>query len=361
MTSVHPTFETRIFHKQCKSLALAGYNVTLIAPYRGGSHTVNDGIKLMAVPMPHDRRERITKTIPQVYRAAVRADAEIYHFHDPELMPVGLLLKLHGKKVIYDVHEDYSGNVEKQWIPVALRKPVAYGIKFSEAAVGRACDRVIAATPHIASKFNPAKTRIVQNFPWREEMFAADSTLYQQRDPLVAYVGYLADARGLREMIQAIKVVAADMPAKLVIVGKVIAGAQAQGLGETVSSLIKQTGMVDRAQVTSILAKSRIGLVCYHPTPNYYWGQPTKLLEYMAAGLPVVASDFPFYRQVIKSSDCGLLVDPLKPQEIADAILWLLRNPAVAEEMGRRGREAVLEHYNWEHEAKTLVDTYAEL
>jgi glycosyltransferase involved in cell wall biosynthesis len=117
-------------------------------------------------------------------------------------------------------------------------------------------------------------------------------------------------------------------------------------------------GSVDRQEIKQLLSRSRIGIVVYHPTPNYYYGQPTKLLEYMAAGLPVVASDFPFYRRIIESTECGLLVDPLQPAKIAEAILWLLRNPERAEEMGTRGQKAVLDRYNWEQEAKHLISAY---
>src|SRR5215831_18384188 len=132
LTSVHRAFDTRIFHKECKSLAMAGYDVTLIAPHAGGDST-EDGVKLKAVLPPGDRRERIMSTVPNVYRAAVREDAEIYHFHDPELMPVAGLLKLRGKKVVYDVHEDYAGTMRgKKWLPPFFRSAAGVAVRTGE-------------------------------------------------------------------------------------------------------------------------------------------------------------------------------------------------------------------------------------
>jgi glycosyltransferase involved in cell wall biosynthesis len=317
-------------------------------------------VKLRTVPLPRQRRERVTQTIPAIFRAAVKEDASIYHFHDPELMPVGMLLKLRGKKVIYDVHEDYSSNMRKQWIPKALQWPASLAVKVSEATLGRACSRIVAATPKIAGQFLPRMTSVVQNFPWLNEFSTATGTPYLEREPIVAYVGYLADVRGLQEMAQAIQLVAEKTPARLVLAGRMISGAQANTFAAG-KAPIEQLGAVDRPQVAALLERSRIGIVVYHPTPNYYHGQPTKLLEYMAAGLPIVASDFPFYRQVIESSRCGVLVDPLQPAQIAEALTWLLQNPERARQMGLNGQKAIVKRYNWEQEAKSLVAAYDEL
>src|SRR6516162_4152901 len=212
LTSVHRPFDTRIFHKECKSLAMAGYDVTLIAPHAAGD-LVQDGIKLKAVAPPRNRRERIMSTVGEVYRAAVRQDAEIYHFHDPELMPVGGLLKLRGKKVIYDVHEDYAGTMRgKEWMPPMFQSAAAKAVNVGEAAFAKTYDGVIAATPTIASKFRLRKTQLVQNYPWKNELRCREALPYETRESIAVYVGALADLRGLREMTQAIKLAALEVP-----------------------------------------------------------------------------------------------------------------------------------------------------
>lgn len=361
LTSVHYAFDTRIYHKECKSLALAGYEVTLIAPHADGGHSQN-GVKLRAVRPPRNRRERMTATIAAVHQAAVRENASIYHLHDPELLPVGVLLKMQGKKVIYDVHEDYSGTMHgKQWIPSALHGPASFALGVCEAMLARACDRVIAATPTIAQKFWPARTRLVQNFPWIHELRCSDALPYERREDIAVYVGWLGDDRGFREMSRAIELAAKTLPVRLVVGGTLIPGAKMQLANDAANKLVEYAGFLTRPEVANLLARAKAGLVTLRPTKNAVNAQPTKLFEYMSAGLPVIASNFPVYRGIVESAGCGLLVDPLDPAAIAEALVWLLRNPSQAAEMGRNGQRAVAENYNWEREAKRLVATYAEL
>jgi glycosyltransferase involved in cell wall biosynthesis len=110
--------------------------------------------------------------------------------------------------------------------------------------------------------------------------------------------------------------------------------------------------------VAKILENSLAGIVTFLPSPNHLEAQPNKMFEYMSAGIPVIASDFPLWREIISGNDCGLLVNPLKPLEIAGAIDYLVNNPAEAKRMGRNGRLAVIEKYNWPMEEKKLLRFY---
>lgn len=362
LTSVHYALDTRIFHRECKSLALAGYDVTLIAAHPRDEVSA-EGVKLRAVALPGNRRERMTGTIWAVYRAAVEQDADIYHFHDPELLPIGVLLKLRGKRVIYDVHEDFKGTMEgKQWLPAGLHKPAAFAVSASELTMSRACDRIIAATPTIAANFPRAKTRLVQNFPWQAELRPSDAAApYQEREAIATYVGWLGDYSGIETMRQAFEIAARQLPVRLLIGGKIREGAKASFQEGQGSGAMEYLGFLSRPQVAELFASARIGLVTVLPSGNSFNAQPTKLFEYMSAGLPVIASNFPVYRSFVEEAGCGLCVDPMNPSAIAEAVLWMLRNPAEAEEMGKRGQRAIGERFNWEHEAETLVATYEEL
>jgi len=117
-------------------------------------------------------------------------------------------------------------------------------------------------------------------------------------------------------------------------------------------------GFVDRTGVREVLGRSMAGLVTFLPAPNHIDAQPNKMFEYMSAGIPVIASDFPLWREIIAGNDCGLLVDPLFPEKIAEAIDYLVTHPEDAERMGRNGRKAVLERYNWQNEERKLLEFY---
>ncbi|MGA7833555.1 MAG: glycosyltransferase family 4 protein [Terracidiphilus sp.] len=361
LTSVHYAFDTRIFHRECKSLALAGYDVTLIAPHSGSDQCLND-IKLRTVKPPADRRERMTKTIWAVYRAALRENADIYHFHDPELLPIGVLLKLRGKRVIYDVHEDYKGTMEgKQWLPSAFHKPAAIAVDACEQTLGRACDRIIAATPTIARKFRPERARLVQNYPWLNELQSPNAPSHEKREAIAIFVGWLGDHSGMESMGRAIELAAKKLPMKLLIAGKLKPGALATFQTGATNKFVEYLGFLSRPQVAELIARARVGMVTVLPLDNYVNAQPTKMFEYMSGGVPVIASDFPVYRKIVESADCGLLVDPLNPTAIADAILWIMQNPSQAAKMGQNGQRAIADKYNWEREAASLIATYEEL
>ena len=166
LTSVHPPFDMRIFHKEAKSLVKAGYDVTLIAQH--DNEEIVDGIRIVPLPKPKNRIERMTRTVWVVYKKALKINADIYHFHDPELIPAGLLLKHHGKRVIYDVHEDVPRqNLSKPYIPIIFRKPISALIEAIETFSARRFDGVVTATPYINKRFSElgANAVNVNNYP----------------------------------------------------------------------------------------------------------------------------------------------------------------------------------------------------
>ena len=164
LTSVHTIRDPRIFHKQCKSLAGRGHDVALIACH-DRAETI-DGVRIVPIDRPSGRLDRMTRVSFRVYRAAVREHADLYHFHDPELLWVGALLRLHGLRVVYDVHEDVPKQIMgKHWIPRRSRPLVSKAFALVEQAGARIVDGIVAATPSIAHKFPANKTVVVQNFP----------------------------------------------------------------------------------------------------------------------------------------------------------------------------------------------------
>ena len=361
ITSVHPAFDTRIFHKQCVSLAKAGYDVTLLAA--GCEEQDLNGVKIRSVPKEKNRVARMLKTPWKIYRKVVKSDAKICHFHDPELMPIGILLLLQGKKVIYDVHEDYPRNLlSKFWIPLSLRKTVALIIAAIEWLGARFFfTAIVSPTPVIADRFPSQKTILVQNFSQLQELVTEQDQSYCARSERIAYIGGIAEVRGIFEKIQAMEILS-HKNCKLLLGGRFSnldvekKCKELDGWGK-----VEWQGWVDRNQVAKILAESRAGLVVLHPIVSYQHALPIKLFEYMSAGIPVIASDFPLWRKIIDDAQCGMLVDPLYPKAIAEAIDWLLDHPEEAEQMGKNGRKAVAEQYNWQSENKKLILLYKEL
>lgn len=358
LSSAHPAYDVRIHYKECKTLAEAGYDVVIILPFEGKDDT--PGLRIHPLPLPRGRRDRMTKTVWQVYRAALAENADVYHFHDPELLPIGLLLKMHGKRVIYDVHEDYVATTgTKEWLPKFARGALSGAVKLVQ-NVGVACfDKTMAATPSIASKLNPRKTVLLQNFPFTSELVASTSDDYASRPNQLLYAGIITSIRCAREMVDAMNLLPPSVDAKLLMVGAVDGGLEEVVAAIEASSRVTYGGVLKRDGLQKAMAQSRAGIVVFYPLPNHVDAQPNKLFEYMSAGLPVIASDFPLWREIVDGAKCGLLVDPLDPKSIASAVQWVFEHPAEAEQMGLRGQAAVRERFNWDSEARTLVNTYA--
>jgi glycosyltransferase involved in cell wall biosynthesis len=365
LTTVHTRTDTRIRVKQTASLAAeTGDQVGLfVQDGQGGEKDTTTGLEVVDTgPRLSSRSLRMSLGAWRMWRAVRRARPKVAHFHDPELIPVGLLLKLSGVKVVYDVHEDVPRQIlGKFWIPVVFRKTVAWAMEAVEWIAGRCFDAIVPATSKIANRFPVDKTVVVQNFPLLKELVAPEWIPYDQRPRHFAYVGGITRARGAKEMVSAIgKLSCGDAVLRL-------AGAfTPQALQAEVETLegwnrVDFLGWADRKQVAELLGNVRAGLVVLHPTERYPDAYPVKMFEYMAAGLPVIASDFALWRQIVDGAGCGILVHPQDPDAIANAMQWMLDHPDEAEAMGRRGRAAVEENYNWEREAEKLIGLYKEL
>lgn len=358
ITSVNPALDVRIFHKQAKALAEAGYEVTLIAPHSQTAFL--DGIHILALPKPKNRFSRWINTL-RILRLACSHHAQIYHLHNPELILVGVWLKVfkRGAKVFYDVHEDYRTDIlDKAWLPSWCRRAVALLFDRLEKQVTKTFDGVIAATDYIQSRFTTHRVVAVRNYPpltWLQQ--ASQQPRKMTDPPTLIYVGSLTPIRGIREIIEAVGLL--KTPARLVLIG-----AWGDKRFETALNVskffpkVEYLGTLPWEKVLPHLLAAAVGLICFHPTRAHVNAGPNKLFEYMAAGIPIIASDFAAWRPLING--CGLLVDPLNPREIAQAADYLLTHPEEAEKMGKEGQRLVLERFSWEREKQTLLEFYAQ-
>lgn len=353
VSSAHRSHDIRIFVKECRSLAAAGHEVYFVV--HGESEEV-DGVRIVGLgDPPASRRERMTAGARGAFEEAAALRADVYHLHDPELLPyVGRLKKL-GAKVVFDSHEDVAGQImEKDWIPVPLRRLVSRVYRLYEGRATRAVDAVVAATPHIADQFQGRARSVVavNNYPMLDDI-AFQERPFRERPRAVCYTGGVNDIRGGRIMLEAMK----DVDGTLVIAGPCETSLSAA----PASSSVEYLGVLPHERVNDVYAGSRAGVILYQPAENHCESQPNKLFEYMAAGLPVIASDFPLWREVVEGSGCGICVAPSDAEAAGEAAAFLINDPERAQRMGACGRRAVEERYNWAIEKEQLFSLYKEL
>ena len=373
VTTVHPPFDGRIFEKECQSLAASGYDVYLLAPHNCDEDQF--GVHIRALPIPKGRLQRFLLSLVRVVPRAIRLHGRIYHLHDPELIPLGVVLRLLGYRVIYDVHESVALQIlDKHWIPLRMRQGVATLYTLLEKGWVALVDHVVTVGPKQAEPFPIEKTTMIRNFPvfspanTIEDPSVLDETPATVEVPrvlcsaCVAYVGSITLERGVFEMCAAMALFPSTEDVRLVMAGDFRPGSLNEECRRVPGwDRVDYRGVVPRAGVNGILHDCRAGIIVFHPRPNHIDAWPNKLFEYMLAGIPVVASDFPLWREIIEDAECGLLVDPLDPEDIHQAIKSLIDNPNRAAAMGRRGQLAVIEKYNWAQEANKLTDLYGRM
>lgn len=359
LTSVHSALDSRIFKKECRSLARAGFDVTVVGPHP--VDTVEENVRILAVKKHQSRIARMTRTVWSVFQTVKNLDADVYHFHDPELIPVALILRRSGKNVVYDIHEDFPRDLLfKPYLPLWSKWLLSKLADSLEKLSCRYFSGLVSVTPSIAARFQAVNRRtvIVRNYPFPEELIGTEPHDWESRNLAAAYVGTITPQRGIAEMVKAMARLPDSLAATLQIAGDQISEAFTKLDGW---SRVRFHGPLDQPSTYRLLRSVRVGIVCEHPIPTFLEAMPVKLFEYMGTGLPVVASDFPLWRKMLSGLECAIFVDPLNINEIADAIEYLLTHPKEAQEMGRRGQAAVVDHLNWNTQLPKLVGLYSEL
>lgn len=363
ITLVHKAFDTRIHFKQCPTLAGAGYEVHLLCG--GVSSTDSTEFRLHSIspsparpPLRRQPRRQVS-----ALRTAMSLQADVYHLHDPHLIPTGLLLKRSGARVVYDVHEHYRWKAQQESPEQAVRwRLKAATMDSLEEAARRSFDAFVCASEALASRFPEERTIVLNNFPLRAEF--ERSRVPAAESPAVIYShGTMKASRGFRALVEMPGHLPSDLDARLRLDGEI----RPPSLAAYAAALpwadrIEMLPAVPRSDVLDVLYRATIGIVADPPRLNSFEGwRCNKLFEQMAAGLPVIVSDGPRWREIVERYRCGLTTDTEDPAAIAATVERLLRRPEWAAELGGRGREAFLAELNWERQAHRLVRLYDEL
>ena len=331
----------------------------MVADGLGDEHV--DGVRIVDVGRASGRLKRALRTTRRVLQAALWLEADVYHLHDPELIPAGLRLKRLGAGVVFDSHEDIPAQLRaKPYLGPLARRLLSAAFEAYQRHALRRFDGLVAATPFIRARLAPIhpNTVDVNNYPVLQEFAGAPD--WEHKSMQVCYVGSISAIRGIRELVRACALL--RTPARLALAGGFSEAALEREVRATPGwQRVDAHGHLDRAGVQNVMRRAMAGLVTLHPVVNYLDALPVKMFEYMAAGLPVLASRFPLWQDIVEGNGCGICVDPEDPAAIAAAVDHLCSHPDIARRMGENGRRAVHAIYNWNSEAGKLAAFYERL
>ncbi|MBU3220657.1 glycosyltransferase [Clostridium algidicarnis] len=359
ITSAHDRNDVRIFMKECVSIAKNGYDVSLIVNDIYPDE-LNKGVKIISTNFkPKNRIERFIKSKKMIYRKALEVNADIYHLHDPDLLPIGNKLKKKNKKVIFDSHEDVPKQIlDKTWIPKNLRRCISDMYSFYEKRTLKKYDAIISVTPHIVErllKIN-ANTVLVTNYPILGELI----DLNRKSSNSICFAGGITSQYNHDKIIKAIE--------EIDDIEYIMAGG---GTKEYLSSLqslpgwgkVNYVGTVSHEEVKDIYSKSIAGLALDYSTQGKEHGTLgiIKMFEYMEAGIPIICSDYELWKRLVDKEDCGICINPNSIEDIRKAINYIMTNQDKARLMGENGKRASVDKYNWGTQEKILLDLYRSL
>ena len=373
-TSAHDATDSRVVSREAVSIAEAGYDVTYYTP---AGESDPDGVDVVnyadtdgdfSVPSIGTR----LRWAFEIGRILIGTDYDVYHFHDVELLPVGVALTVATDgAVIYDVHENVADVLEhKDIFPEPIRPALASLASAGELVLSRFVDEIVVASPDIADRFKGYDPTIVTNYPqrrWAEETDIDEKTDRMEPDEAqFVYCGLLSEDRGIITLIDAVGRIPDAYDASLVLGGKYASTEEEERIKRraAASDRLETVGWLPTLEdVIDLFRRSDVGMMCFHPDPNKTnaMHRSNKLFQYMAAGLPIVVSDIGGWPDLISEVGCGLATDPEDPDAVAEAMIELLEDPERRAEFAENGHRAALEQFNWDVQRERLVGLYDRL
>ena len=370
LVSSHKMNDMRVFEKECKSLAKGGFDVTLIGFGEQAKEETIDGVKCISLYYPiKNNLEILLKRNKLTYEAALKVDAEIYHIHEPELLPVGKKLKRKGKIVIFDSHEYYGwqlrDNIHKIKIvnvPASFMKTIGDLYMRYEKRICMKLDAVIqVCTMNGIDYFEGRckRTLFIRNLPNITD-FTRNNNISFESPISISMIGGITKERGVTQLVKA----AGKTEATLNLAGNFIPKSYEDELRRlpeyknvNYRGFLDKKGMVSLLEETAIGASTLLNIGQYDKIDTF----PTKVYDYMAMELPIIISNTDFAKEMNEKYNFGICVNPSNPDEIAQAIIWIKDHPQEAAKMGGNGRKIIENEWNWEKESQKLLDFYNEL
>lgn len=360
VTCAHRYNDGRIFQKECRSLSRAGYEVVLVAP---GINRVEDGVRVIGIgDTPSSTLKRVTLSAYKAYKAALDVRADIYHLHDPELLPYAKRLKCQGFKVIFDNHENVLETFsDKQVIPSFLRNMAGKSFVNYAGNIFSKLDALVTVTPAIVEQLSPwnSKTVLVTNYP---ELIKFEDKITNKEERTICFTGNINDIWSIKHVV--------DSMADTNNIRFVLCGFTT----DDYLNRLKQSpgwkkceylGLLSSQEAKKVQQSSTVGLALVSYNKYFFYKEGslgnTKIYEYMMKGLPVICTDVNVWKEMVEKYHCGVCVNPTDKKTLVNAIDFLMDNPDMAAEMGRNGRKAVENEYNWKTQEKVLLDLYSSL
>jgi glycosyltransferase involved in cell wall biosynthesis len=366
ITTVHPAQDPRIFHRMCRVLAAHHHDVVLIAPE---SFTAEQRLRPSNYNEKLGRAGRLRRSGALALEAALGEDADVYHFHDPELIPMALVLKTRrrDRAVVYDVHEDYPSMMrDKYWLPRWSRPAAALSARLANRIAGRVLDGVVTADGGVAADFKKAGTENVfvhYNFPPAGFCTRVDPTPSWD----LVYIGGLSSRTGIFIVLDALRLLRQrGLRPTLRLAGYTdgeegLAAIDASLRTHGLQDQVKFDGRIAHSEVPDWLQSGRIGLVPLQAVPKFMKNIPTKMFEYWACGLPVLASDLPPARNFVFDGKNGYRFAPASATDLAERIAHLLRRPGETQRLGANGRRMIESRWNNDRQIGGLIAFYESL
>jgi len=360
ITTVHYRYDVRVNYKYCQTLSKINKSVTLLIADGNGFEKIND---LDIVDIGKPRFGRIGRLIIgnfKVFLYLISHRTDLLHFHDPELLPIAFLMKMFGKKVIYDMHENLPLEIlTKNYLPKGLRKILSSTVNHFQQFVFRFVPVIFAEISYVRHFPSASQKEIILNYPLKN---IADSfKTNKQKEFTLGYMGGVTIERGALVTLEAIAKLREDD----VLVNVIFVGPVADEVSETLiyNKATKEGWATFEGRLKPIdgwekMSQCHVGLAILQDSPNFTESYPTKLFEYMLMNLPIITSNFPLYKEVIDESNCGITVTPSSIKEIIEAISWFFNNKDEVVKMGKRGRVTAEQKYSWESEFSKLTTFY---